>query len=218
MGQKPVFEPLPPSFYEPNADLVAPQLLGHYLVRNTPQGPSGGRIVEVEAYLVGDPAAHSFPGETARNRVMFGPPGFAYVYLIYGMHYCINAVCRPKGTAEAILIRALEADLGLEWMLKHRNMKNHHQLTNGPAKLCDALEIERRLDGSNLCDATSPVYIGKNPAHRAFLLERSPMVTTTRVGITKAAERPLRFYLAGSKFVSRKAAAENGQPMSLSRR
>ncbi len=107
-----MFEPLPPCFYEPEADLVAPQLLGHYLIRNTPGGVLGGPIVEVEAYLVGDPAAHSFPGETPRNRVMFGPPGFAYVYLIYGLHFCINAVCRPSGTAEAILIRAIEAELG----------------------------------------------------------------------------------------------------------
>jgi len=199
-----MFEPLPQSFYEPSAEVVAPRLLGHLLIRNTPAGPSGGAIVEAEAYLVGDPAAHSFPGETERNRVMFGPPGHAYVYLIYGLHYCINAVCRPRGTGEAILIRAVEASLGLDWMEQHRPVKNRRELTNGPAKLCDALDIDRSFDGANLCDCDSPVFIARNPQHKQFLLDRTPMVTTTRVGITKAAGLPLRFYLAGSHFVSKR--------------
>jgi len=200
-----MFAPLRRSFYEPTADLVAPRLLGQFLVRNTPEGPCGGAIVEVEAYLVGDPAAHSFPGETARNRVMFGEPGHGYVYLIYGMHFCINAVCRPKGTAEAILIRAIEINFGQQWMRQQRHAKNLHQLTNGPAKLCAALNIDRSLDGVDFCDPQSPVFIARNPNHKQFLLERSPMITTTRVGITKAAERPLRFYLAGSPYVSRRS-------------
>lgn len=202
-----MFEPLPQSFYEPSAEIVAPQLLGHLLIRNTPLGPSGGAIVEVEAYVVGDPAAHSFPGETERNRVMFGPPGYAYVYFIYGMHFCINAVCRPRGTGEAILIRAIEATFGLPWMERNRRVKSHRELTNGPAKLCDALAINRSLNGANFCDAAAPVFIAKNPAHRQFLIERSPMVTTTRVGITKAASLPLRFYLSGSHFVSKRERA-----------
>jgi DNA-3-methyladenine glycosylase len=202
-----MFEPLPQSFYEPSAEIVAPQLLGHLLIRNTPEGPSGGPIVEVEAYLVGDPAAHSFPGETPRNRVMFGPAGYAYVYLIYGMHFCINAVCRPRGTGEAILIRAIEAKYGLPWMERNRPVKSHRDLTNGPAKLCDALGIDRSLNGANFCDADAPVFIARNSAHREFLLERSPMVTTTRVGITKAASLPLRFYLGGSHFVSKRERA-----------
>ncbi len=197
--------PLPRSFYEPTADVVAPRLLGHFLIRNTPAGPCGGAIVETEAYVAGDPAAHSFVGETARNRVMFGPPGHAYVYFIYGNHYCINAVCRPKGCAEAVLIRAIEVEFGEALMRAWRHVKSMPELTNGPAKLCEALDIDRRFDGADLCAADSPVFIARNPEVNKFRRERGPMVTTTRVGITKAAERPLRFYLAGSPFVSRKA-------------
>ena len=103
------FSPLPRGFYEPSAKVVAQELLGHFLIRNTPDGFCGGPIVETEAYLVGDAACHAAPGPTNRNRVMFGHPGHAYVYLIYGFHFCVNAVCRPAGIAEALLIRAVEA-------------------------------------------------------------------------------------------------------------
>jgi DNA-3-methyladenine glycosylase len=199
-----LFKPLPRAFYEPSAESVAPRLLGHWLIRNTPSGPCGGPIVETEAYLHGDPAAHSFIGETPRNRVMFGPPGHAYVYFIYGNHYCINAVCLPQGRAEAVLIRALEAVLGPDGMAARRRVKRIYELTNGPAKLCQALDIDRRLDGADLCDAQSPVFIAENPRLAVFLKERAPVVTTTRIGITKAADKPLRFYLAGSPFISRK--------------
>jgi DNA-3-methyladenine glycosylase len=197
-------KPLLRSFYEPSAELVAVRLLGHWLVRNTPDGPSGGPIVETEAYLRGDPAAHSFIGETTRNRVMFGPPGHAYVYFIYGNHYCINAACLPQGQAEAVLIRAIEAALGQDGMNSRRPVKRIHELTGGPAKLCQALDIDRRLDGADLCDVHSPVFIAENRRLAAFLNERGPVVTTPRIGITKAADQPLRFYLAGSPFVSRK--------------
>jgi len=199
--------PLPRSFYQPSAKVVAPELLGHWLVRNTPDGPCGGPIVETEAYLVGDPACHGAPGPTARNRVMFGPPGHAYVYLIYGFHFCVNAVCQPLGIAEAVLIRAIEVSIGEKRMRFHREAKNVYQLTNGPGKLCEAMNISREVDGVDLCDAHSPLFIAENPDVKRFRRERGPEVTTTRVGITKAATLPLRFYLDQSAFISKKERA-----------
>lgn len=198
------FVPLPRSFYEPSAEIVAPKLLGHFLIRNTPVGPCGGPIVEVEAYLKGDPAAHSFAGETNRNRVMWGPPGHCYVYFIYGNHFCVNAVCRPAGMAEAVLIRAVEAEWGGEFMRVRRPGVEFHHLTSGPGKLCAAMDIDRSLDGADLCAASSPLMIAENPSIKSFLRERKPVVTTTRIGITRAAALPLRFYLERSRFVSRR--------------
>jgi DNA-3-methyladenine glycosylase len=189
--------PLPRSFYEPSADKVAPKLLGHLLLRKTPQGLAGGPIVEAEAYLFEDPASHSFGGETARNRSMYGPPGHAYVYFIYGVHWCVNAVCCPKGVGEAILIRAIEPTVGDEFIQGRR-------ATNGPGKLCAALEITRTLDGADLCDPGSALIIAENPALKSFLKEREPLVRTTRIGITKSAELPLRFCLNNSPFLSRR--------------
>src|SRR5687768_1069831 len=173
---------LPRSFYEPTADKVAAKLLGHLLLRKTPLGVMGGPIVEAEAYLFEDPASHSFRGETARNRSMYGPPGHAYVYFIYGVRWCVNAVCCPKGVGEAILIRAIEPAIG-----------NLRRSTNGPGKLCAALDITRSLDGADLCDPASGLFIAENPELKSFLKERGPMVRTTRIGITKSAELPLRF-------------------------
>ncbi len=196
------FKALPRRFYEPSAEVVAPALLGHWLIRNTPQGPCGGPIVETEAYLVGDPACHGAPGPTARNRVMFGAPGHGYVYLIYGNYFCMNAVCRPVGVAEAVLIRAVEASLGEVFMRMQRPVEATRDLANGPGKLCLAMDIDRRLDGADLCDVRSPVFIARNGAVANFRRERGPVVTTVRVGLTKAAHLPLRFYLEGSAFVS----------------
>ena len=189
--------PLPPSFYELSADQVAPALLGHVLLRRTRDGLCGGIIVETEAYLAGDPASHAFQGETPRNRAMFGPPGSAYVYLIYGMHHCVNAVCRPRGVGEAVLIRALEPDTGLEQMRVRRPVLNLRELANGPAKLCSALDIGRELDAVDLCNADSPLVIARNPGRAGALLERGPIDVTPRIGISKAADRLLRFVLAG---------------------
>jgi DNA-3-methyladenine glycosylase len=196
--------PLPRSFYDPSADAVAPKLLGQLLIHNTPAGPCGGPIVEVEAYLKGDAASHSFNGETARNRIMWGPPGYSYVYFIYGNHWCFNVVCRPPGTAEAVLVRAVEPAIGLEQMQRRRRVTVARELTNGPGKLCAAMGIDRAFDGVDLCDASSPLFIARNPALKTFLRQRGPLVTTTRIGIVKAASLPLRFYLGGSEFVSRR--------------
>ena len=197
------FRPLPRRFYEPSAQEVAPALLGHWLVRNTPNGPCGGPIVETEAYLIGDPACHGAPGPTARNRVMFGEPGHGYVYLIYGNYFCMNVVCQPPGVAEAVLIRSIEVALGEVSMRRRRQVDAVRDLTNGPGKLCLALDIDRRLDGMDLCDAKSRLFVARNPAVLKFRQERGPMVTTTRIGLTKAAHMPLRFYLEGSPFVSK---------------
>ncbi len=197
------FEPLPTTFYRPSAEVVARGLLGHWLIRNTPDGPCGGAIVEVEAYLKDDPAAHAFNGETARNRVMWGPPGRAYVYFIYGNHWCVNAVCRPAGIAEAVLIRAVEPMMGLDLMRVRRAVDREQDLTNGPGKLCAAMDIGRSMNGVDLSDAKSPLIIARNPRLKSFLRERGPMATTARIGITRAAALPLRFHLQGSPFVSR---------------
>lgn len=194
--------PLPRSFYEPSAQIVAPALLGHWLIRNTAQGPAGGAIVETEAYLADDPACHAAPGLTQRNRVMFGPPGYGYVYFIYGCHYCVNAVCRAAGVGEAVLIRALEPLFAQELMRSCRAVRHDRELSNGPAKLCQALRIDQSLDGVDLCDPNSPLFIAENPRAEPFRKERGPVVTAKRIGITKAAHLPLRFYLGRSTSVS----------------
>jgi DNA-3-methyladenine glycosylase len=199
--------PLSRSFYEPSAAKVAPLLLGHWLIHNLPDGPCGGPIVETEAYLEGDPASHGYGGQRVRNRPMYGLPGYAYVYLIYGFHFCVNAVCKPAGFPEAVLIRAIETEFGVETMRQNRPAATHFGLTNGPGKLCSALAIDRKLDSVDLCDATSPLFIAKNPNVAQFRREHGPIVVSTRIGITKAAELPLRFCLEGSQFISRPARA-----------
>lgn len=197
------FAPWERTFFEASAREVASSLLGHWLVRNTPEGPSGGIIVETEAYLADDAASHGYRGETARNRAMYGPPGRAYIYFIYGNHWCFNAVCRPAGVAEAVLVRALEPALGQEWMQVRRSVSKPRDLASGPAKLCQALDIDGRLDGIDLCNSGSPVFLARHKSHQEVLLEMGPVVATTRIGLSKAAELPLRFYLAGSQHVSK---------------
>ena len=136
---------------------------------------------------------------------MFGPPGRAYVYFIYGNHYCFNAVCGAAGVAEAVLVRAIEPTLGENSMRANRPVTKPRDLTNGPAKFCEALAIDRALDGADLCAAGSPVFIATNPDWKRVRRKLGPLVTTTRIGITLAADRSLRFYLGGSEFVSRRA-------------
>lgn len=201
--------PLPGSFFVPSAREVAPRLLGHWLVRRTPDGLAGGLIVETEAYLWDDPACHAYRGPTRRNRAMFGPPGRAYVYFIYGNHWCFNAVCRPEGVGEAVLIRAIEPTVGAEWMASRRPGRSLVELTNGPAKFCQALAIDRAHDGVDLT-AESVVFLGENPDRSTVIASGGPLVTTVRVGIRQAADWPLRFYLGGSAWVSRRIGVPSG--------
>jgi DNA-3-methyladenine glycosylase len=198
--------PLPASFYEPSAEFVAPKLLGHFLLRRASDGTwAGGPIVEAEAYLANDPACHGFRRETARNRSMYGPPGRAYVYFIYGNYFCFNAVCAHRSVAEAVLVRAIEPAFGEEWMRKNRPVASARELTSGPSKLCLALHIEREFDGADLCSLKSDLIVAENPKVNQFLRGHGPIITTTRVGLSVAEHMPLRFYLDGSEFISKRA-------------
>lgn len=193
--------PLPRSFYDRDPRLVGPDLLGKILVRRQGRKLLTGRIVEVEAYLgTDDPAAHSFAGKTPRNAVLFGPPGLAYVYFIYGNHYCLNVSCLPDGTPGGILFRALEPLQGREEMFKLRGIEEGsdlRKLTSGPGRLAAAFGITRERDnGKDLTDSRSDLYIvdDGSPPPRVMI--------TKRIGITKAAEMPLRYLVQGNRFVS----------------
>lgn len=183
---------LPRSFYERDAVTVARELLGKVLVH----GPSAGKIVEVEAYLaVDDRAAHSFRGVTPRTRVIFGPPGHAYVYFIYGMYECLNIVADAAGVAGCVLIRALEPVGGIAEMQARRpGVKRLEALANGPGKLTLAMGIDRRHYGADLTTGSLTVRDG---FHEEF-----EIVTSTRIGIRESADLPLRFYVAGNPCVS----------------
>jgi DNA-3-methyladenine glycosylase len=188
---------LDPSFYGGETEQVARSLLGKVLVHQTPQGLTAGRLVEVEAYLYrGDPACHAARGRTARNAAMFGPAGTAYVYLIYGIHYCFNVVTGKEGEGEAVLVRALEPLTGLEIMRERRGTVQAGRLCSGPGKLCRAMAIGPAQNGASLC--REPFYL----ADDGFL--PGDVVSTTRVGITAGADLPLRYYLAGNPYISRK--------------
>lgn len=197
--------------YGPGAAQVARDLLGHWMLRRL-EGPGGsawcgGEIVETEAYLVGDPACHAYVRETARNRTMWGREGHAYVFTIYGSYKCFNAVCGPPGVAEAVLIRALRPHFGVPEMSKLRLARRERDLLSGPSKLCQALGIERDLDGADLCDAGGPVILARNAERESFVRRFGPAVVCTRIGLTRGADLPLRFYLQQEPNVSRKASA-----------
>ncbi|HSX15406.1 MAG TPA: DNA-3-methyladenine glycosylase [Candidatus Saccharimonadales bacterium] len=174
---------------------VAPRLLGCLLVRELDGQRLVGRIVETEAYDQTDAASHSYRGRTPRTDVMFGPAGHLYVYFTYGMHYCMNVVCRPEGHGSAVLIRAIEPLEGIDVLSANRGNKTGVQITNGPAKLCQALAIDRTWNGHNL----------QQPPFQ-LLLQPPPPATqitqTTRVGITQAAHVPWRFYITENHYVS----------------
>jgi DNA-3-methyladenine glycosylase len=200
--------PLSRRFYDRDPRRVARELLGKILLRKHGRRLLAGRIVEVEAYLgVNDPAAHAAAGPTARNLVLFGAPGFAYVYLIYGNHYCLNVSCMPEGKAGCVLFRALEPVAGLEHMFEARELPRPdvaprltdlRLLTTGPGRLTQALGITRERDNAKDLTTFSDLTILDDGARSGRI------ATTARVGITKAVDAKLRYFIAGNSFVSGK--------------
>jgi len=183
-------KPLRRAFFARSVHEVAPDLIGAtLLVKGV-----GGIIVEVEAYHHTDPAAHSFRGPTPRNQVMFGPPGFAYVYRSYGIHWCVNFVCEKEGSASAVLIRALEPTHGVPLMRRRRRLLDERSLCSGPGKLTEALGITHALNGLPL-DAP-PIALHAR-------VGKAEVAAGIRIGITKAVDLPWRYGLKGSKFLSK---------------
>lgn len=194
-------ETLPRDFYLSDTRVVAQKLLGQIVQRRLPSGEMlSGIIVETEAYMTDDPACHAYRGQTPRNSAMFGPPGHAYVYFTYGLHMMLNLVCAPKGTAEGVLIRALEPVEGVDTMRENRGgISETRQLTNGPGKLTQALALTRLShNGLDVTGSESEIQI---LAHTYLPLE---MVTTTRIGITQGVDLPWRYYIQGNRYVSRR--------------
>lgn len=195
--------PLDRAFFARSPRRVARDLLGKVLVRQQGRVRLTGRIVEVEAYLgEKDPAAHAAAGQTLRNAVLFGPPGHAYIYFIYGNHYCLNVSCEPEGRAGSVLFRALEPLLGIEDMARSRDVTVHGpkdlpKLTSGPGRLCEAFGITRARDNNrDLTQLCESLWIGQDG------YKTTGIVTTPRIGITKASSLPLRFLIGGNAFVS----------------
>jgi DNA-3-methyladenine glycosylase len=177
-------------FFDRSVHEVAPELIGATLLFNG----AGGIIVEVEAYHHTDPAAHSYVGRTERNAVMFGPPGFLYVYRSYGIHWCMNFVCEKAGSASAILIRALEPAIGLRAMQNRRGAADIRRLCAGPGNVCQALGITRDQNGLPLDEEPFEIFAREAPVS---------VVRGPRIGISKAIEEPWRYGLEGSKFLSK---------------
>ena len=177
-------------FFNRSVHAVAPELIGATLLYRG----VGGLIVEVEAYHHTDPAAHSFGGLTARNAVMFGPPGYVYVYRSYGIHWCVNFVCEPKGSASAVLLRAVEPTIGLPAMRRRRGVKDERLLCSGPGRVCEALGITIADYGRALDEPPFELY------GRAGEVE---VIAGPRIGLTKAVDNPWRYGLKDSRFLSK---------------
>jgi DNA-3-methyladenine glycosylase len=196
------------AFFNRDPRIVSRELLGKLIVRRVGRKRIAGRIVEVEAYMgAGDLAAHAAAGRTARNEVLFGPPGRAYVYFIYGVHYCLNISCLPAGEAGCVLVRALEPVAGIRDMAKARRLddrelvsqRGSRKLTSGPGRLCEALGITRvRDNGKDMVSSRSDLQVMDDGFRVAEI------AVTPRIGITKSAEMPLRYLISGNPFVSRK--------------
>lgn len=171
-------------FYLRDTMTVARRMIGHILLHETPDGVIGGRIIETEAYITGDPANHATRGMTRRNEAMFGPSGHAYIYMIH-THWCLNAVTQPEGVAEAVLIRALEPIIGIDLMMEFRRTSVMRNLLSGPGKLTKALRIDGRMNGHDLLTGNLRIVEGE---------ELPDIVRATRVGIRLGAEDLWRFY------------------------
>jgi DNA-3-methyladenine glycosylase len=184
-------KPLKRSFFARSVHEVAPDLIGTTLLVDG----VGGIIVEVEAYHHTDPAAHSYRGPTPRNLVMFGPPGFSYVYRSYGIHWCVNFVCEKEGSASAVLIRALQPTHGIPAMQRGRGLHDERALCSGPGKLCEALGITIKQ---------SELALDAPPYALHARTEKPEIVTGVRIGITKAVDFPWRYGLKGSRFLSKR--------------
>jgi DNA-3-methyladenine glycosylase len=196
MHSFPFGRPLPRSFYDRDTNEVARELLGCMFVRTSEVATVAGIIVETEAYLCNDPASHSYGGLRQRNAVMFGPSGHIYIYLSYGINWCANTVTRSRGTGEAVLIRALEPICGLEEMAQRRGLVTPRLLSAGPGRVCQALGLTGEQNGLPIFEGD--LYIaGPSPAAR-------PIVEATRIGLTKAVDKPWRYYYSDSKCVSRR--------------
>ena len=195
------------SFLDGPAWEAAPRLLGCRLVRILEDGRRlAGTIVETEAYDQADAASHSYRGRTPRTEVMFGPAGHLYVYFTYGMHYCCNVVTGGVGYGSAVLIRAIEPVEGEPVMLENRRGRGGLELTNGPAKVCQALAVDKSSNGVNLLDGGATVQLQLAPA-----VQQSYIVQTTRIGISQAKDVPWRFYLKDNQYVSKPAAQPSGR-------
>lgn len=186
---------LPKSFFDKKVEELANSLLGCELVHETSEGKTAGIIVETESYHQTDEASHSYKRRSPRNEIMFGSPGHAYIYFTYGMHWCFNVVAEEKGIGAGVLIRALEPTQGIDLMIKRRNRSDIHELCNGPAKLVQAMSISKE-------DYGRPLYEGKlyirSPIIKDFKIEFGP-----RIGISKAVDKPWRFWIKDNRFVSR---------------
>ncbi|GFN24204.1 MAG: DNA-3-methyladenine glycosylase [Thermoanaerobacteraceae bacterium] len=192
-------EPLPYGFFARDTKIVAQELLGTYMAHFSPEGLTVGRVVETEAYLGrDDPACHSARGPTERNAVMFGPAGFLYVYLIYGMYYCVNVTTDRAEVPAAVLLRALEPVAGVELMRRRRSTSHDRQLCSGPGRLARAMGIDRNLNGESVVEGAVRFY-PPLPGEA-----RPDIVTAPRIGIREAADWPLRFYFKDNPYVSRR--------------
>lgn len=178
------------SFFSRSVHEVAPDLIGAVLLVNG----VGGRLVEVEAYHHTDPAAHSYIGPTERNAVMFGPPGYAYVYRSYGIHWCLNLVCEPAGSASAVLIRAMEPTEGLAAMRRRRGLAEVRLLCSGPGRLCEALGVTHAHNGLALTAPPFAIFAPEGDEE---------VIAGPRIGLTKAVDKPWRYGLKGSRFLSK---------------
>lgn len=193
-----MLKPIKREFYNRHTVSVAKELLGHFLVRKIGNDLIVGKIVEVEAYRgEDDPGSHAYRGVTPRTKIMFGEPGHAYVYLIYGIYYCLNVTTEPEGQAGAVLIRAVEPIRGIEIIKKNRKVNNLKNLTNGPARVTMGFNIDKRFNGIDMTKY-GPLFIAENQRKGDFEIAERP-----RIGIKVGLDKLWRFYIKGNPFVSK---------------